>query len=148
MRKTMIAVLGTTALSLAACGSSGGTFADKPGPPPPVSLAVYVNDSKISISPTSVGAGPVIFTVTNQGNKAHSLAILSAGGSSPIASTAPINPQGTTQISVDFKPGNYSIAGGAGRGTDAQLASAPPLVPASLHIGKPRSNKPGELITP
>jgi len=65
-----------------------------------------------------------------------------------IASTAPINPQGTTQVSVDFKPGTYSLAGGAGRGTDAQLASAPPLAPTSLHIGKPRSNKPGELLTP
>jgi hypothetical protein len=147
MRKTTIAVLGTAAISLTACGSSGGTFADKPGPTPAVNLAVYVNDSKISVSPTSVGAGPVVFTVTNQGSKAHSLAILSAGGSK-IASTAPINPQGTTQVSVDFKPGTYSIAGGAGRGTDAQLASAPPLAPASLHIGKPRSNKPGELLTP
>jgi hypothetical protein len=148
MRKTTIAVLGTAALSLAACGSSGGTFADKPGPPAAVNLTVYVNDAKVSISPASVGAGPVVFTVTNQGSKAHSLAILTAGGSQQIASTAPINPQGTTQISVDFKPGTYSIAGGAGRGTDAQLASAPPIVPASLRIGPLRSNKPGTLLTP
>ena len=28
----------------------------------------------------------------------------------PIASTAPINPQGTTQVSVNFRPGDYPIA--------------------------------------
>jgi hypothetical protein len=149
MRKTTITVLGMAVLSVAGCGSSGGgTFADQPGPPPPVNLTVYVSDSKVSISPTRVGAGPVLFIVTNQGSKAHALAISPEGGSPPIASTAPINPQGTTQVAVDFKPGRYSIATGAGRGTDAQLASAPPIAPASLQIGPQRSNKAGELITP
>jgi hypothetical protein len=150
MRKTTIAMLGTAVLSVAGCGSSsgGGTFADQATPTAPVNLTVYVNDSKISISPASVGAGPVVFIVTNQGSKAHSLAISAAGGSHPIASTAPINPQGTTQVSVDFKPGAYSVATGSARGTDAQLANAPPIAPASLHIGPQRSNKPGELITP
>lgn len=149
MRKTTIAVLGTAALSVAACGSSGGgTFADKPSPPAAVNLTVYVSDSKVSISPASIGAGQVVFIVTNQGSKAHALAISAAGGSHTIASTAPINPQGTTQISVDFKPGNYSVATGAGRGTDAQLAAAPAIAPAALHIGPQRSNKPGTLLTP
>jgi hypothetical protein len=150
MRKTTIAMLGTAVLSVAGCGSSsgGGTFADQATPTAPVNLTVYVNDSKISISPASVGAGPVVFIVTNQGSKAHSLAISAAGGSHPIASTAPINPQGTTQVSVDFKPGAYSVATGSARGTDAQLANAPAIAPASLHIGSQRSNKPGELITP
>jgi len=150
MRNTTIAVLGAAALAVSACGSSsgGGSFADKPSPPTPVNLTVYVNDSKVSISPARVGAGPVIFIVTNQGTKAHSLSILAAGGSNPIATTAPINPQGTTQITVDVKPGTYSVATGASHGTDAQLASAPPVQPASLHIGARRRSTTGSLITP
>jgi hypothetical protein len=148
MRKTTIAVLGVTALSLAGCGSSSGTLASRAAPPSAINLTVYVNDSKVSISPTRVGAGPVVFIVTNQGRRAHSLAISAAGGSRPLAITAPINPQGTTQVAVDFKPGIYSVATGPRRGTDAQLARARPISPARLHIGPLRRDRPGELLTP
>jgi hypothetical protein len=149
MRKTTIAVLGAAALSATACGSSGGgSFADKPAPPSPINLTVYVNNSKVSISPARVGAGPIVFIVTNQGTRAQSLSIQADGGAHPIATTAPINPQGTTQLSVDVKPGDYSVATGAGRGTDAQLAAAPPIQPASLHIGPQRHAGTGSLITP
>jgi hypothetical protein len=149
MRKTTIAVLGTAALSVAACGSSGGgTFADKPSPPAAVNLTVYVSDSKVSISPASIGAGPVVFIVTNQGSKAHALAISAAGGSHTIASTAPINPQGTTQVSVDFSPGDYTIATASHGSTDAALSEPASIRSVSIHIGRERQSSSSSVLQP
>jgi hypothetical protein len=134
------------AAGLTACGSGGGHFANTPRPPSPVNLTVYINDQKVSISPTAVGAGPVVFIVTNQASRAESLAI-SRGGST-LASTAPINPQGTTQVSVDFKPGIYTVATGPRGDNDAQLSKQSSIRPASIHIGRERASSGGGLLQP
>jgi len=122
MRIRTIGQLTVCALIVSACGSTGGKSASLARPPSPVNLAVYVNDSRVSVSPTSVGAGPVIFVVTNQASHAESLAISKAGAPQALASTAPINPQGTTQVSLTFKPGEYTIATSA---TGAPTPSSP-----------------------
>lgn len=149
MRIRTIVTVGATALAVSACGSAGGKAASKPGPPTPVNLTVYVNDSRISVSPEVVGAGPVVFIVTNQARHAEALTITRRSATShPLASTAPINPQGTTQVSVDFTPGDYTIStAGAGK-TDAQLAQGPTIASASLHIGHPRHGSSNSLLAP
>ena len=48
--------------------------------------------------------------IPSANNYAESLAISRAGGAGTLASTAPINPQGTTQVSVNVRPGTYTIA--------------------------------------
>jgi hypothetical protein len=148
MRIRTIGKMAASALILSACGTAGGKSASIQRPPSPVNLTVYVNDARVSVSPTSVGAGPVIFIVTNQGTRAESLAISKSGGSHALASTAPINPQGTTQVSIDFKPGEYTIATGAHGGTDAQLARPSPIQPASIHIGRMRASSSNQLLQP
>jgi hypothetical protein len=144
----MIGQLALGGLVVAACGSTGGKSASLARPPSPVNLAVYVNDSRISVSPTSVGAGPVIFVVTNQASHAESLAISKAGASQALASTAPINPQGTTQVSVNFQPGEYTIATSPRSRTDAQLTEASPIKSASIHIGRQRASSGNQLLQP
>src|SRR5437764_394350 len=99
------------ALVLAGCGSSS-PFANKPRPATPVNLTVYVNDSRVSVSPSSVGAGPVIFIVTNQASKTESVTIQSAGANQALATTGPINPQATAEVTVDFQSGDYTITTG------------------------------------
>ena len=138
MRIRTIGQLAVTALVLTACGSAGGKAASVLRPPSPVNLTVYVNDSRVSVSPTSVGAGPIVFIVTNQASRAEALAISKAGASQTLASTAPINPQGTTQVSVNFKPGEYTIATAPHGRTDAQLSEQSPIKSVSIHIGRPR----------
>jgi hypothetical protein len=150
--KTRIRTIGilaatATALAISACGSAGGKAASQVRPASPVNLSVYVNDSRVSVSPRSVGAGPVVFIVTNQASHAEALAISKAGGST-LASTAPINPQGTTQVAVDFKPGDYTITTGAHGKTDAQLARQSSIRPASIHIGRKRSDSSNQLLQP
>jgi hypothetical protein len=148
MRIRTIGILGASALAVSACGSVGGKSPTVLRPPTPINLSVYVNDSRVSVSPTSVGAGPVIFVVTNQATHAEGIAISASGHSTPLASTAPINPQGTTQVSVDFKPGDYTVATAAHGTTDASLSQPSPIHPASIHIGRERKSSSGDLLQP
>lgn len=146
MRIRTIGQLAGIALIVSACGSAGGQSPSVARPPNPVNLTVYVNDSHISLSPAHVGAGPITFIVTNQASQAEALAI-SKGGST-LASTAPINPQGTTQLSVNFKPGKYTIATGTEGKNDAQLSKQSSIRPASLHIGRERESSNNLVLQP
>ena len=134
-------MLALGALAVSGCGgtSKGATT---PRPPAPVNLTVYIDNSRVSVSPTTVGAGPVAFIITNQANQAESLAVLRAGrgvGQS-LANTGPINPQATAQVTVNFTvPGRYSLAtGGVGGSVKA----------ASIHIGKPRASSDDQVLQP
>lgn len=148
MHISRIGIVGASALVLSACGSVGGKLPTVSRPPSPVNLTVYVNDARVSVSPTSVGAGPVVFIVTNQASKSEALAISRAGETQPLASTAPINPQGTTQVAVDFKPGDYTISTAARGATDAQLSQPSAIRSAQIHIGHERANSSNELLQP
>jgi hypothetical protein len=146
MRVRTIGQLAIIALIVSACGSAGGKSASLPRPPNPVNLTVYVNDSRVSVSPARLGAGPITFIVTNQASRAEELAI-SKGGST-LASTAPINPQGTTQVSVNFRPGNYTITTGTHGANDAQLSKQSAIRPASIHIGRERASSSNSVLQP
>lgn len=143
-----IGIIGACAVAVSACGSVGGMSPSAARPPSPINLTVYVNDARVSISPTSVGAGPVVFIVTNQASRAEALAISRAGQNQPLASTAPINPQGTTQVAVDFRPGDYTISTSAHGSTDAQLSQTSSIHSAQIHIGHERANSSDQLLQP
>jgi hypothetical protein len=143
----MIGVVGVSILAVAGCGSIGGKAAVQARPPAPVNLTVYVNDSRVSVSPASVGAGPVVFIVTNQASNAEALSISQPGGQ-VLASTAPINPQGTTQVAVNFRPGDYTIGTSKHGGTDASLSVPSSIRSASIHIGRQRQSSSNQLLQP
>jgi hypothetical protein len=147
MRRTTIGFLMVVAVVVAGCGSTK-TFANLPRPPTPIDLTVYINDARVSVSPSSVGAGPVNFIVTNQSSKTQTLAIQNPTTGRAVANTGPINPQGTAQVTVDFKPGDYSVATGPSGQSDAQLAAPTAIHPAALHIGRERPNADNVLLQP
>ena len=134
-----------TALAVSACGSSSPA-ATAPRPPSPVNLTVFIDNSRVSVSPTIVGAGPVEFVITNQATQAESLAVLRSGASAgqPLADTGPINPQATAQVTVNFSsPGSYSLAtGDGGRGSASAIRAA------SIHIGAKRASSDNQLLQP
>ncbi len=144
MCRWTIGMLALGIMAVSACGSTS-KGATAPRPPAPVNLTVYIDDSRVSVSPTAVGAGPVAFIITNQASQAESLSVLPSGGAAeqPLANTGPINPQATAQVTVDFgSPGRYSLwtaaAGGPGGATRA----------ASIRIGKPRPSSDDQLLQP
>ncbi|MGH2914296.1 MAG: hypothetical protein ACRDMX_04835 [Solirubrobacteraceae bacterium] len=147
MRSATIGQLAAVALLIAGCGSSGDGAASRPRPSAPIDLSVYVSDARISVSPNSLGAGPVVFVVTNQSREAQALAIISRGGST-LATTAPINPQGTTHVTLDFAPGEYTIAAAARGRTEAQQSQASPIRSVRLRIGRARPSSDGQLLQP
>jgi hypothetical protein len=145
MRRRTIGMLALSALAVSACGSTS-SGATTPRPPAPVNLTVYLDNSRVSVSPRSVGAGPVAFIITNQANQAESLAVLRAGrgAGQPLADTGPINPQATAQVTVDFtSPGTYSLSPAGGDGGSHSSIRA-----ALLHIGAPRASSDNQLLQP
>jgi hypothetical protein len=150
MRRTTLGTLAVTAVVAAGCG--GGThFANHPRPPAPVNLTVYINDRAVSVSPASVGAGPVVFIITNQSSNAESLAVASAGNSSaqPLADTGPISPQATAQLTVDLNnPGQYTVGIAQGSSTEAAAATPTGIRPALIHVGNRRASSNNDLQQP
>lgn len=142
----MVPAVAFSAVALASCGSTQGRSADAPRPPSPVTLSVYISDSHVSVSPRSVGAGPIQFIVANQASHSESLAI--TDGSRTLASTAPINPQGTTQVTVDVKPGTYTVGVGPRGSTDAQRSQAPSIAGTSIHVRRPRASSNNQVLQP
>jgi hypothetical protein len=147
MCRRTIALLGAalclSGLCLSACGSTAQGVST-PRPAAPVNLTVFIDNSKVSVSPASVGAGPVAFIITNQATQTESLSILRAGASAgqPLADTGPINPQGTAQVTVDLSsPGSYSVAT-AGGGDGSAIRAA------SIRIGAKRGSSDNQLLQP
>lgn len=145
MRTRTIGMLVAGALVVSGCGgtSKGATT---PRPPAPVNLTVYIDNSRVSVSPSSVGAGAVTFIITNQASQAESLAILPAGSSAgtPLADTGPINPQATAQVTVNFSSqGAYSLSTTAGDGaSDGAIRST------AIHVGPARKSSGNQLLQP
>jgi hypothetical protein len=127
-------------LAVGACGSSAD-YKNDPRPPGPIVITGYISDQRVSVSPRSLGAGPISLIVTNQTGTAQRVTLESAGpaGSGPGIKqvTAPISPQDTATLKVDVKPGSYSVHVGA----DAIRA-------ARLKVGPERKSAQNDLLQP
>jgi len=134
-------------LGLSACGSAGSPAASRPAPPSPIVVSAYVSASQVRVSPARFGAGPVLLTVTNQSPRSIALKITRAGHT--LARTAPINPQGVTQLKVELARGDYALrAGPAGRRTDAQRTLPSRISAARLRVGRSRPSSGSSLLQP
>jgi len=150
--RTTIGIVAISVLALTGCGGSGSAhFANRPRPPFPINLTVYINDARVSVSPQSIGAGPVHLIVTNRARTAESLRVLALGAAptDALADTGPINPQATAEVSVDVSnPGEYVVATATPGGSEAAVATPGSIQPASLHVGPPRPNATNQLLEP
>jgi hypothetical protein len=143
MCRRTIGMLAVSALAVSACGSTS-QGATTPRPPAPVNVTVYIDNSRVSVAPGSVSAGPVTFIITNQASQAESLAILPSGSAAgqALANTAPINPQATAQVTVNLTDqGAYSVStGDAGSGSSIQAGS--------LNVSGRRSSSDNQVLQP
>jgi hypothetical protein len=147
MRRTSIGMLLLYTLAVAGCGAAA-TAASEPRPPAPVDMSVYVDNARVAISPRVIGAGPIVVIITNQTSRTLSVTIAPAGNGVLLARSGPIVPQATAQVSVEIgRPGLYTVAVASG-GTQAQIAAAPVIQPASLRIGRVRPSAGDALLQP
>ena len=143
-RMTRVGMLAITAFAAAGCGGTS-KFANRPRPPLPVNITVFIRDGRVSVSPASVGAGPVIFQVANYASRSESLAIKRQGGPS-LASTGPINPQASAQVAVNLTDkGDYAVSASNGNASDAGAGNG---LAATVHVGAPRKGSRNTLLTP
>jgi hypothetical protein len=143
MRRTAaLAPLAVAAvLALGGCGSSSADYKNDPRPPGPIVITGYISDQRVSVSPSSFGAGPVSLIVTNQTGTAQRVTLESAGaaGTGPGIKqvTAPISPQDTATLKVDVKPGSYSVH-----------VTGDVIRAARLKVGPQRASAQNDLLQP
>jgi hypothetical protein len=137
MRRTAVAGF-AVALAFAGCGG-GEDFANKPRPPVTLELTGVITKQKVTISPSKVGAGPVVITVSNQSEQARTLTL---DGNGIQERVGPINPLDTAKLQKTLKPGRYTVTAGS------EKATATPIRPARLVIGKARASASDKVLLP
>jgi hypothetical protein len=127
-------------VGLAGCGGSS-SYKNEPRPPAPIILTASIDDQRVSVSPRSVGAGPISLIVINQTSTSQRVTVESANkaGTGPgiKQQTAPISPRDTATLKVQVTPGRYTVH----VGPDSIAA-------AHLHVGRVRASAQNDLLQP
>jgi hypothetical protein len=136
------AVAASCALGLALAGCGEDDFENEQRPPVPVQLTGVITEERVTVSPDSLGAGPVVITISNQTEAAHSVTLESTDGGTVREQTPQINPLDTATIQRTLTQGEYTVKAGSERAVARQIE------PATLTIGKPRKSGSDELLLP
>ena len=137
LRALIASLVGLAVLGLAACGEDED-YRNELRPPSPINVTAYVGGGKVSVSPASFGAGPIVMIVTNQSNTSQDVSVEDGEGAGRLAqSTGPINPGDTGQIKLDVPQGTYFVKTG-----DQSIR------PATITVGAERPSAQNELLQP
>jgi hypothetical protein len=134
-------VLLAGALVIGGCGNDND-YKNDPRPPSPINVTAFVGANRVSVSPNSFGAGPIVVIVTNQSNSSQDVTFQTraagSGGKGEVTqSTGPINPGDTGQIKLDVAEGKYLVR----TGDDA-------VRPAAVAVGPERASAQNDLLQP
>lgn len=139
-RRLPVVVLAGLALALGACGEDDD-YANEPRPPAPINVTAYVSPERVSVSPSSFGAGPIVFIVTNQSKSSQEITFSSesrsARGEGAVSQSTLVNPGNTGQLKLDVAPGSYVVRTG-----DESIR------PATITVGPKRESAQNQLLQP
>jgi len=141
LRKRGAFALASSALCILLVSGCGGEddFENQPRPPVPRQLTGVITDNKVTISPSTLGAGPIVLTISNQTNNAHTLTL---DGPEVEERVGPVNPLDTATIQKTLKPGNYEVRAGSSRAVAKEIA------PGTLIVGRSRPSSRDTLLLP
>jgi hypothetical protein len=135
-RATTAAVL-AAGLVVAGCGNEN--FANNPRPPVPVELTGVIQSDAVTVSPSRLGAGPVLITMSNQTRVPITITL---DGASVTDKVGPVRPLDTATIQRTLRPGLYEVQAGS------DVALRREIRPAELRIGRERRNSNSDLLLP
>ena len=135
---------GTVALlvliPIAGCGEQKD-YRNDPRPPAPINVAAYISPNRISVSPSSFGAGPIVVVVTNQSSTSQEATFETEGssgqGSGLAQTTGPINPGDTGQIKLFVRQGVYRLRVNSGA-----------IPPATVFVDGERNSAQNQVLQP
>jgi len=124
-------------IALAGCGGSD-EFANDPRPPTPINVTAAITDQKVTVSPRSIGAGPVVIIIANETAKAHRITVETASDQAGVRQqTSPINPQGSGTLKLDMRTGSYKVS-----------VDGDGIPEARLDVGKDRPSAQNAVLQP
>lgn len=138
-RSGAIAILVAGTLSVVASGCGGEDFKNKPRPPVALQLTGVIQPKKVTVSPNKVGAGPVVITISNQTDEAHTVTL---EGDTVKERIGPVQPEDTATIQKTLARGDYQVRAGS------SVAVPKEIQPAKLTITNERRNTNNDLLTP
>jgi hypothetical protein len=127
------------ALAAVGCGAEKN-YANNPRPPVPITVTANISANRVSVSPSSFGAGPIELLVANLTSSSQQLTLETdqIGCQHPIKQqTAPINPQDTAALKVDVGSCTYSVR-----------VESRSIKPAKLQVGASRPSGQNQLLQP
>lgn len=123
----------------AGCGG-GSDYANKDRPPSPINVTAAISTKKVTISPKTFGAGPIVLIISNQtgGKQKVTVQTQELGGSKPgIKETSnTIDARGTGTMKIEVREGDYEISATGG------------VKAAKLTVGKERTSAQDQLLEP
>jgi hypothetical protein len=122
-----------------AAGCGEDDFAREPRPPVPVELTGVVQDSAVTVSPSRIGAGPVVITISNQTGRDTTITL---AGTATSTRVGPVPPLDTATIESTLDPGLYEVRAGS------EVALPREIRPAQLEIGEERPSSSNDLLLP
>jgi hypothetical protein len=129
--------LAIAAAIVAGCGEDD--FKNEARAPVREALTGVIQDDKVTVSPSKLGAGPVEITISNQTKAVHTVTL---EGESIVERQGPVSPGDTVTIQKTLAQGNYEVKAGSEKAVPREIR------PAVLRIGKERKNSNNDLLLP
>lgn len=128
-------------------GCGGKDFENKPRPPVPVQLTGVITHGRVTISPNSVGAGPVTIVVSNQTRDSHTVTLSGPDckdeNNNPVQErVGPVNPLDTAALQKTLAEGECEISAGSDEAVIDEIE------PGRLEVGPPRPSGKNRLLLP
>jgi len=131
-----------TGLAIAAAivaGCGGDDFKNEARAPIREALTGVIQNDKVTVSPSKIGAGPVEITISNQTKADHTVTL---EGESIVERQGPVAPGDTLTIQKTLTQGSYEVKAGSEKAVPREIR------PAVLRIGKERKNSNNDLLLP
>jgi hypothetical protein len=138
LRRAAFGAVCGAALVAAGCGEED-TYKNDPRPPKTIVITAAILPDKVSVSPSTFGAGPISLTIANETDASQRISIVRQVNGQPQANeqTGPINPHDTATLKADVQEGEYEIR-----------VEAEGIAPARVTIGPQRESAQNELLQP